>query len=453
MLLENMETEKAAAVNQKSFLEPVFDGVSVHPDTEPSLSEMNLALDDITTDLVALEMELSHAAESYDSLMENAVQRLTVVEEKIAAEEERIRDLNTICGNFNEFETVIQLYPNYWAGTAQVTDSVFHAINSTEETQTGINVINITGNGFIGNGFVYDGENFQSAYIDRSSISNLTDNNHASRFEYARLSSTDRSMEDFPKEVNFDDSEAECMIEVRCATSICGLRIDSDMSNIEVIGLTYSSDGSEYTEMLSEPLEINNADMAYRDGSYIYNSGIIAFPYSHYARIRLRSGGTTDDTLAFVSLDTTDAASPEAKIVELPNVKRHVVRLTSIVGITGSYEDAVMETGEILASSASSFAIFANEYVPQYFGNDTYFRYYANVDGETIEMVPINSNRSGIKLLRYSGAIPSSPYIKRMKSEMSSIHLKVEIKAHSGGGTPYLSNIKACIGRAEVAAK
>ena len=116
-LAGNGRISKAVALAKRDQDEPIFSGYSVHPESEPDINESNDALNDIHLDLAALNNEIIHSASSYISLLESAMNRIDRVNTKVLIEEERIKDLNAICGNYNEFKSVVTLKASDLAGS------------------------------------------------------------------------------------------------------------------------------------------------------------------------------------------------------------------------------------------------------------------------------------------------------------------------------------------------
>ena len=442
VLLEKDEPKRALAVSRKEFQEPIFEGFSAHPDSEPSIDKINEALDDITADITGLSAEIATAASNYDSLISRTVSRLNLIEKRLKAEAERIQDINIICGNSNDFTNVVQMTGEKWGGTATVYDNNAFCAKETISREVSLKVISCTGNGYAGNDYVYQNEQFLSSQYDTASFEHLVDGNSSTAFEYSRITCSDQSIKTYPSEVNFDNLEAECSIVFYGATSFGALRLTSDMKNILVTEIATSDDGSNFEVCDDTVYVINGDDAKYGISSTgKYSANILTFPYTHYVRIKLRSCGGTTEGIAYEKNDA---------IITIPKAKRHVIRLTKVEGVSAAYSYAEMESVEILASPASSFAIFANEIIPQHFEDDDYITYTAIVDGKEYPIVPINQQRAGTKVLRFNvDDTVSSVYVQPMQEKMKSIKLAIRITPGENGGTPFVADIKACIGREE----
>ena len=110
--------------------------------------------------------------------------------------------------------------------------------------------------------------------------------------------------------------------------------------------------------------------------------------------------------------------------------------------------DSYRESGGLLPTPVRSNAVFANEYVPSHFLNASYFEYILTVNGTDYPVVPINSERSGIKVIRFSENMYGDDYVHHINETIKSAKLKVVIHTTGDGATPYLSHLKICMGKA-----
>ena len=88
--------------------------------------------------------------------------------------------------------------------------------------------------------------------------------------------------------------------------------------------------------------------------------------------------------------------------------------------------------------------------MPTYFTEGTYIQYILTVNGKDYEVVPINSNAAGTKVIRFSNYTVNDSYVEHLKETIKSASLKVIIHAAQDGSTPYINNLKVCLGKATV---
>lgn len=108
-----------------------------------------------------------------------------------------------------------------------------------------------------------------------------------------------------------------------------------------------------------------------------------------------------------------------------------------------------MQTQELVGDPVESIAIFASEYIPSFFpDNEEYIKYTLSVNGIDYNIVPINSNREGTKVIRFSDITSSDLYVEYVKESIKTAKLTITINTSDGTSTPYISNLKICYGKA-----
>ena len=451
-LASNGNTGKAAELSARSQEEPIFSGYSVHPESEPSLMELNDALNDIHLDLMAVHKEISHSAEQYKDLLESAKRRLENVNSKVLIEEERIKDLNAICGNYDEFSSVVTLTSDDLNGSFSSYDKRTFCCRGAIKAIDPI-IMTVEGNGYEGNAYVYSGGKYVSDSVSTKNRDYMIDNSLSTAWEYSRIT-MDRSETVYPPAANFDIQEARCSIVIAAQDRFTSFALTSDMDNIIIEDILTSHDSgvSFQSVMRTKELQVNNMDDKYINDSYAYGSGVISFPGTQWLKLVLRSGGSTSDRLAFEWKDA-NLSTPEKSVVvtkELPTAKRHVIRINNIELFSGQYEHSnSITTGELIDTPVSSLAIFANEYIPEQFESQyVYCQYILTVNGLDYSVVPINCDRdNGYKVIRFQGHTSQDSYVKGILEPIKTARLTVKIYTEDKAYTPYLSNLKICYGK------
>lgn len=450
-LIENGKTAKAMELAGKELYEPIFTVLRVHPEAEPSINDMNNALVEIGMDMAILNREVAGAGTALDALMNNMKLRLAAVEERLCTEEERLKDINILCGNYNEFARVVALTSDYFEGNFSVENSKTFMAYATGLTPVAIDIMQVRGNGYEGNEYVYTNNKFLKETIDTSKQEFINDTSSITAYEYSRLTAnSDEKL--YPSAVNFDNEEAECSVTIGSVDYFNTVKVTSDIDSVIIKDvLTLSDDGTTFTSTITKPIQINNRNAVYESGEYAYGSGVICFPATKYLKITFRSNGATTDKIAFKNIDTTDAVNPKETIIVVDSAKRHIVRINDIAARTGTFTtQTVLTTGELVGSPVKNIAIFANEYVPGHFPSANYFKYVLTINGTSHEVTPINSQRSGIKIIKTSDYNQSDPTIKHVDESIKSASLSIVIIAPNKTETPYLSNVKVCFGEEEL---
>jgi hypothetical protein len=143
-------------------------------------------------------------------------------------------------------------------------------------------------------------------------------------------------------------------------------------------------------------------------------------------------------------------------LIKLETARRHVIRVNNLMGFSNTYdESASLSTEELLTGNVSCIGIFANEYIPPTFpsnasnyGYEPYIVYVLTINGKDYEVVPINSHKAGTKIIRYSNYSIADNYTYHVGEPIKSAKLTVKINTPDPSYSPYVSNIKVCIGKA-----
>lgn len=450
-LAKKGDIDKAAELNRRSQSEPLFAGYSIHPESEPDVAEMNMAIDTIHLDLMALQKEISHAAGSYKDLLESAKSRIDGVNEKVLIEEERIKDLNAICGNYNEFQSVTTMTASKLGGNFLAYDDRTFCCHGALKKVKPL-VMSVGGNGYEGNAYVRVKDKYASESVDTANRNYMIDGSITTAWEYSRLT-MDRSEKIYPPDANFDAQEARCSVVIAADERFTSFALTSDLDNIIIEDVLTSHDsGITYQSVMrTKEIHVNNMDDKYLNNDYAYGSGVISFPGTQWLKLILRSDGTTSDKIAFNWKDA-EHSTPENSVVvtkELPSAKRHVIRINNIELFTGEFlHESTINTGELIDTPVKALAVFANEYIPEQFDKEyIYCQYILTINGIDIPVVPLNCDRdNGFKIIRFSGHSSQDHYAKEVFEPIKSAKLTIKLYTEDKAYTPYLSNLKICYG-------
>lgn len=299
---------EAAALEEKELGAPVFEGMEIHPESEPDISVINSGFQKIGIDLLALDTQFASMAEQYSDLMNEVLLDLDSVDEIILAEYDRIQDINIITGKLSDFSSVRSLTGSDFSGNTSLVDNKTFSSGATTRESVLLNVNDVSGNGYEGNKYVYNNGEFEQESFDTSNHDYIIDNVSTSYYEYCRMSLRPTyTLLHYPEDANFDDNEAECTLTIYSDTPFNSIRLQSDLSNIIVKQLSVSSDdGVTYQNTMNKAIAVNQSEQKYEDGNYIYGAGILCFPRTNYIKLQLQSAGTLDDTLAFKKIIVDD---------------------------------------------------------------------------------------------------------------------------------------------------
>lgn len=387
VLIENNRAERGIQIQKKERSEPIFEGLALHPENEPIKESINSGLTEISIDLAGLNKEFVHLGEQYSSLLNNATERLKLIDDKIKKEEDRIRDLNAICGNYRQFDSILELNSTNCSGSFSYEDGLFYGKISVNK-KIKAKVLDVQGNG------KEEGE---------KSRPNLVDNDVLTKWTYVTK-----------------DENARCTITLSSEEPFNAVKIQTSDDIIVEEVETSNDDGITYLSNMSEEIHINNREHRYNHPNYVYESGIIAFPFTRFAKIRVRSA--KKDKINDIVIDNIIVSGSE-------------------------YEMATLEKSSIISNPVESIAVFANEYIPPHFLSEDYIEYILTVNGVDYKVVPINGHKPGIKVIRFANYSDNNNYTVHINETIKSAKLKVVIRTTRNNETPYLSNLKICVGK------
>jgi hypothetical protein len=449
-LIENGKMIKATELAAKELYEPIFTTLSIHPEEEPNISDMNIVLTEIGIDISILNKEIATSGQAFAALMGDMKLRLDAVDQQLLAEEERLKDLNILCGNYTEFDNVVTLTEADFEGNFSTEKGTTFLAYTSDLKEIEFQVMQVRGNGYEGNEYVYANNKFLKEIIDTSKREFINDASMITAYEYSRLTA-DVSETLYPPLLNFDKEEAQCSMVIGALETFNTIKITSDFANVIIKDILVSADdGATFISTITKSIPINNQDAKYESGGYAYGSGIICFPSTKYLKIVFQSNGATTDKIAFKNINTANVENPKENIITIESAKRHIIRINNIEARVGTFsKKTTLATAELINSPIESIAIFANEYVPEHFPSANYFKYILNINGVGYEVIPINSQRAGAKIIKASDYRQADESIKHIDESIKSASLTVVIEAPNEAETPYVSNIKICFGKGE----
>lgn len=293
--------EDAERIFAKEFNDPIFSAVEFHPEEEPSLKEINKLLEEMAMDIQGIGEELTLSASKLSNLIVSSKARIEEVDNAIALEEERLHDMNMLCGSDSSFGSVRLLTEEDFSGTASYKEGAFQA-GVTREARVALDVIKVEGNGFEGNEYVLKNSGFLIDFMNTGNRRFLTDDLSSTVFEYSRLNASPKEKNQFAM-LNYDGKEAECTITLSSSRSVSSMNVESYDEDLELTFLSVSNDNITYREVITGPLKFNNKRNQYSFSErYIFGTGTLAFPNSKFIKVGFKSNGHTEDEIAFVRI-------------------------------------------------------------------------------------------------------------------------------------------------------
>jgi len=444
-LLEKEKTKEADEIANLPLGVPMSKQVKINGDEEPKLFDINTIITKASLDMFSIDTKLINATAKYTGLIRSTMERMLFAEKRILTEKQRLEDINMICSSYKEFSNVKTLTEDDFSGDCEYDKNTRTAFaSSTNHQEVPLEVVSITGNGYNGNKYVYKDGEFVEDKLSTALIDNIVDGSMLTSFEYSRVCGTEK----YNSDVNLDNKSAICTIELTSGnTPVNTVRINSTDTKIIVRSILVSADnGKTYhaTPFKRRALGGN----IYDDFTYINESNIIAFPKTNYFKIVFESDNTfANEELAYQKT-VIEEDNVDIQVTKMVNAQRKVITIDNIAAFCGTYQKATLQTYQLvpLNTEIGSIAVFSNEYIPEYLGEKNLIKYTFIINGEEYEVVPINSNKSGTKMICYREFSYMEPSVKMLAESIKSAYLRVDIDVTDQNCTPFVNNLKVCIG-------
>lgn len=436
-----------------------YEGLFFHPESGGD-DKLNYALYDIYKDLITVDDHLINTGNAINDLMNNTIARLEEVKKDIMLEKERYQDIQMLCNKYTDFDNVKTLNDITFEGSyTYENEAIYGPIKRNSKVD--INILHIDGNGYEGNKYVYNNFEYQEDTYDTSVRRNIFDNKINTYYEYSRIT-IQNDLEETNTFFNKDNTKARCTMSFAAKEAVNYIEISTEDSGISISNIQYSLDGIKYFDLkLKSKISINNKLDSYDNYGYIYGSGIISIPLSKYFKITFETDRDTEDTIAYEKsiivgeeIDHSIIATGEYYSVQplvetstyiVKGAKRSTIRINDISAYKRVFSEKMqIVSDELITTDAFSISIFSNVYVPEEL-DDRAVKFTLVVNGISYEMVPINSNLNGTKVIRFSGGKSSSIYTKLINEVIKSARLVITF-SNKSTCTPYINNLKILIG-------
>lgn len=444
----------------------IFEGVFFHPEAGGD-DRINVALSNIGKDLIELDDSLINTGVAINDLMNNTIARLELVRKNIMLEKERYQDIQMLCNKYTDFDNVKTLENLSFKGSFSYEDGIIYG-PVKRNTKVNLTVLEIDGNGYEGNEYVYNNFEYQKNTYDTSIRKNIVDNKINTYYEYSRIT-VQNSVEETNSYFNKDNAKARCTISFEAKENVNYLNISTEDMGVYISNIQYSMDGIKYYDLkLKSKISINNKLDSYQNYGYVYGSGVISVPLCKYFKITFETDRNTEDTIAYeksiiigdiaeenVTRDPYSGVITERNISVQPitetstcileGAKRSVIRINDISAYKKVFSERMqIATDNLITTDAFSISLFANVYVPEEL-DDKAIKFELLVNGVMYEVVPINSNLNGTKVIRFSGGKSNSNYTKLISEVIKSARLIITF-SNKSTCTPYINNLKILIG-------
>jgi len=270
--LQALADDKKFDVYKKKSLmspnQPLFEPHYINDEEEISYDNINQNILETSFDILNLSMNVIDNVSEIENLMYDVDERIKSIDEKIQAEEERVKDVNMICGNITDFNTIIPLTVNNFS----IKSTLYQYRNCITASQVNekkaiLRLININGNGFVGNDYVVSKQSdlvMQKDLMDTSNESYMYDTIGNLFWEYSRLFSYDSvNKSDI---VNIDDLPVQVQLTFQ-SVSNDGVNeiVFSDTSEVHITAIEISDDNVNWHTTFEGDIVPNKQDNSYSD--------------------------------------------------------------------------------------------------------------------------------------------------------------------------------------------
>ena len=435
-----------------------FGGLFFHPESGGD-DKLNYALYDIYKDIINIDDYLIKTGDAINDLMNNTITRLDEVKKNILLEKERYQDIQMLCNKYTDFDNVKTLNDMKFEGSyTYENEAIYGPVK--RNAKVNINVLQIDGNGYEGNKYVYNNFEYQKDTYDTSIRKNIFDGKINTYYEYSRIT-IQNDLEETNSYFNKDSTKARCTISFVAKEPVNHIEIATEDAGIFVTNVQYSGDGMRYFDLnLKSKISINNKLDSYDNYGYIYGSGIIAVPLCQYFKITFETDRDKEDTIAYeksiiveedsvynIATGENYSVQPlvETSTYIVKGAKRSAIRINDISAYKRVYNEKMQIVSDnLITADAFSISLFSNVYIPEGL-DDRSVEFSLIINGITYKVVPINSNLNGTKVIRFSGGKSNTNYTKLINEIIKSARLVIKFNNKSTC-TPFINNLKILIG-------
>lgn len=425
--------------------EPISIFRYLNPEATPNYYDEQRQMSEILLDINAVNSGINEIKSKIQDIFTEFDSCAKLLNDTLNTEISRIKDVSILCGANSPYNTVWPINAENMDSTVSTVEAFNNEVFTAhlgEMKDTKYQIISVIGNGYDGNSFVYKDGAFENETDNCDNLEYILDDNDLTAFEYSRLCTDDKT-EIIDGIINYDDKNVEVIITLMAESPASQISILSETEDIMIEKVEYGNDGINFSKLDREPICINDKNKGYEKSDYIYGTGIICFPASRYIRLTLSSDTKATDRIAYKQDDT---------IIFKPFTKRKRVRINNIKLFSGSYSDGVFISNDLIEDgNVGAVSLFMNQYIPDHFTKDDYIQCSLIVNGTEYDIDPANiPGKNKINIIRYSdkNSSPStSDNTKIILETIKSLIVKIKIKSFNNSETPYISNIKLCLGK------
>lgn len=409
-------------------MKPIY----IHKENEPKLKELNSNFENATNDLKEIHNSIKEIAKSCESLIGNSELFSNESISKIKQLQEKQNDINLFLNNYNNFDNVIILDDEKLSGDYSIVNKTITA-KQKQSSKVKYEIINLTGNGYEGNEYVYSIKNkkYKKEIIDTSKRKAIQDEDDYTFYEYSRLYTNNPNV-NVPS-INHDYNNVKCTLTLNSKDYFNTLVLKSENEDLTITSIKVSNDNIEYHDVISSPIKID----AFNCQSSLDKDGVVSFNSSKYIKIVLESSMISTDIIA----------NGKEDIKTYSDVFRRVIKINTIQLLSNEYEESsIFQTEALIDVPAKAIAIYSEEYYPtNCFGAE--IKYIAILNGIEHEIDPINITSSNTQIIKNSEYDSQLSNVQYTNSLIKDAIIKVYIKVPKKSNTAFIKNLKLLIKR------
>lgn len=431
----------------------IFQGMYFHPEGGGDFF-VNEGLQKIKEDLDNIDNLLIKTGNSINELMMSTMSRLERVKTSIVSEKERRQDIMMLCNNYTDFDNITTIKDISFTGAFTTINDVTFSAKEKKSTKANIEIKDVVGNGYPGNEYVYmtmerdmETGQFQLTVIDAADPNQMIDNSDSTYYEYSRINYW--GLEEINNvDFNKDSEFAKCTVSFSTDIAVNYIKIKTEETGLVVSRIQYSMEDGNYKTVNQPNIVLNDKLESYNHFNYIFGSDVIQVPYGKFFKITFEAKQNRSDLISYeVTEDVSVTDIPEnvktTKVVS--DAKRSIIRINNLEAYNNTYvQNSRMESSELLHTQAYSIALYCNCYLPEGL-YDQNIKFTLSINGDDYDVVPINSNMNGTKIIRFSGGKSNTMYTELINEVIKSARLTIHFKGNAGL-TPFVNNIKILIG-------
>ena len=147
----------------------------LHPDTEISNDDFNSYFIDIEKDINNINLNINEYANNCNNLMNTIKLKFNNIKTILETEKERQEDINILCNKYTNFSNVILINNDLVDSTLNFKKELnCYLLPTTTEKKVSIDILDIIGNGYEGNKYVYKNDKFENEILDTSNRKYIT---------------------------------------------------------------------------------------------------------------------------------------------------------------------------------------------------------------------------------------------------------------------------------------